>query len=111
MKLKLLGSPTIHLANQLTPVFKTAKAEGLFYYLATTQKTHSRATLSTVFWGDMPESKARVNLSKALSELREQMGAYVTIATQTVTFNSALPYQLDVETFLTAPTTPKVEES
>ena len=50
----------------------------------------------------MEEAKARVNLSKALSELREQLSEYVTIATQTVAFNAALPYQLDVETFLAA---------
>jgi len=111
IKIQLLGVPEISLANQLTPVFKTAKAEGLFYYLAATQRNHSRATLSTLFWGDMAESKARVNLSKALSELREQLGEYVTIATQTVTFNANLPYQLDVETFLAAPTTGKAGES
>jgi len=111
MKLQLLGSPTIRLSNGLPPTFKTAKAEGIFYYLAATQRTNSRATLATLFWGDMPESKARVNLSKALSALREQVGEYVTIATQTVTFNATLPYQLDVETFLTTPTTPAAEAS
>src|SRR5438874_11718469 len=111
MKLQLLGSPTIRLSNRLTPTFKTVKAEGLFYYLAATQRTHSRAALATRFWGDMAESKARVNLSKALSELRTQVGDYVTIATQTVTFNLALPYQLDVETFLAATTTRKAGEA
>src|SRR3954468_11166448 len=100
INIQLLGSPEICLLNCLTPTFKTAKAEGLFYYLAVTQRTHSRAALATLFWGDMAESKARVNLSKALSELREQVGDYVTIATQTVAFDGALPYQLDVEIFL-----------
>lgn len=103
MKIQLLGSPAISFSNRLNPTFKTAKAEGLFYYLAATQRTYARAPLATLFWGDMAETKARVNLSKALSELREQIGEYVTIATQTVTFNTALPYQLDVETFLAAP--------
>lgn len=102
MKIQLLGSPTISFAHRLLPTFKTAKAAALFYYLVTTQRTYARATLATLFWGDMTETKARVNLSKALSELREQMGDYVTIATQTVTFNTALPYELDVATFLTA---------
>jgi DNA-binding SARP family transcriptional activator/predicted ATPase len=100
MNLQLLGSPTISLPNRLVPTFKTAKAAALFYYLVTTQRTYSRATLATLFWGDMAETKARVNLSKALSELREQVGDYVTIATQTVAFNDALPYELDVSTFL-----------
>ncbi|CAN5866445.1 BTAD domain-containing putative transcriptional regulator [soil metagenome] len=111
MNIQLLGSPEISLSNCLTPVFKTAKAEGLFYYLAATQRTHSRAALATLFWGDMAESKARVNLSKALSELREQIGDYVTIATQTVVFNAALPYQLDVEVFLAITKPQKADEA
>jgi predicted ATPase/DNA-binding SARP family transcriptional activator len=101
MNIQLLGSPQVHLANGLRPIFKTAKAAGLLYYLAATQRTHSRAALAALLWGEMAEDKARVNLSKALSELREQLGDYITIATQTVTFNKALPYQLDVESFLT----------
>lgn len=103
MQIQLLGSPTIRFSNHLAPVFKTTKAEGIFYYLATTQRSYSRAALATLFWGDMAETKARVNLSKALSELREQVGDYVTIATQTVAFNGMLPYQLDVESFLAPP--------
>ncbi len=111
MNIHLLGSPEISLSNRLNPTFKTAKAAGLFYYLVATQRTHSRAALATLFWGDMAESKARVNLSKALSDVREQVGDYVTIATQTVTFNAALPYQLDVETFRAAPTTRQEDKS
>ena len=102
MNFQLLGSPQVRFANGLRPVFKTAKAAGILYYLAVTQKTHSRATLATLLWGDMEEAKARVNLSKALSELREQLGEYITITTQTVVFNKTLSYQLDVETFLAA---------
>ncbi|MFN8492536.1 MAG: AAA family ATPase [Caldilineaceae bacterium] len=99
MQIRLLGVPEVKFIDRLSPSFKTAKAEGLFYYLATTQRTHTRATLSTLFWGDMEEVKARVNLSKALSDLREQVGDYVTITTQTVAFNRGLAYQLDVEAF------------
>lgn len=102
MNIQLLGSPQVRCANGLRPVFKTAKAAGLLYYLAATQRTHSRASLAALLWGDMAEDKARVNLSKALSELREQLGEYITINTQTITFNKARPYQLDVENFLAA---------
>lgn len=105
MKIQLLGSPTIRLPNQLAPTFKTTKGEGLFYYLAVTRQPHSRAQLATLFWGDTPEKNARVSLSKALSDLREQVGDYVTITPQTIVFTSTLPYDLDVESFLT-PTTP-----
>lgn len=103
MKIQLLGSPTIRLPNQLAPTFKTTKGEGLFYYLAVTRQPHSRAQLATLFWGDMPEKNARVSLSKALSDLREQAREYVTIATQTILFNTTLPYDLDIERFLTPP--------
>ena len=111
MKIQLLGSPSVRFANGLTPTFKTAKAEGLLYYLTATRRTHSRAALATLFWGDMEESKARVNLSKALSDLREQVGEYVTIATQTVAFNAALPYRLDVEIFVTATAAKQADQS
>lgn len=53
----------------------------------------------------MEETKARVNLSKALSDLREQVGDYVAITTQTVGFNPGLAYQFDVEAFSTVVTT------
>jgi len=105
MKIQLLGAPAVRLPNHLTPTFKTAKGEGLFYYLAVTRQPHTRIQLATLFWGDMPEKNARVSLSKALSDLREQVGDYVTISTQTVVFNTTLPYNLDVESFL-APSTP-----
>lgn len=105
MKIQLLGAPAVRLPNHLTPTFKTTKGEGLFYYLAVTRQPHTRAQLATLFWGDMPEKNARVSLSKALSDLREQVGEYVTITTQTVAFTSTLPYDLDVESFL-APSTP-----
>ena len=39
---------------------------------------HSRAALATLFWGDMAESKARVNLSKALSEFFKEVHEVLT---------------------------------
>ena len=104
MKIHLLGSPAVRLPNHLTPRFTTSKVEGLLYYLAVTRQPHTRVQLATLFWGDMPEKNARVSLSKALSNLREQVGEYVTITTQTIVFNTMLPYDLDVERFLTPPT-------
>ena len=74
MNIQLLGSPQVRYANGLHPVFKTAKAAGLLYYLATTQVTHSRAALAALLWGARAEDKVRITLSKALSELREQLG-------------------------------------
>lgn len=100
LELQLLGIPEIRLENQNLPRFSTAKAEGLFYYLATTRRSHPRTTLSSLFWSEMIESKARVNLSKALSELRDQVGDYVTITAQAVCFNPDLPYHMDREVFL-----------
>lgn len=111
MHIQLLGSPVISLVNHLPPTFKTAKAEGLFYYLAATQRNYSRVR-SPPFFGAIWRNRRRVvNLSKALSELREQVGEYVMIATQTVTFNASLPYQLDVETFRATPTTQQSAEA
>lgn len=99
MKIQLLGAPAVRLPNHLTPTFKTTKGEGLFYYLAVTRQSHTRTQLATLFWGDMPEKNARVSLSKALSDLREQVGEYVTIATQTILFNTSNSHNINAATF------------
>jgi DNA-binding SARP family transcriptional activator/predicted ATPase len=99
MRIKLLGPPEVRTPDGATPAFATTKAEGLFYYLVAEKKTHWRGALAHLFWRDMAEAKARVNLSKALSNLRQQLGDYLLISTQTVEFNRAQPYWLDLERF------------
>jgi DNA-binding SARP family transcriptional activator len=47
----------------------------------------------------MPEAKARMNLSQALSHLRRLFGDHLSITRQTVAFNRESDYWLDVAVF------------
>ena len=64
-----------------------------------------RETLAGLLWPDMGDSGARGNLRHALSNLRKVLGnqaatePFLCIDRQTLQFNTASDFQLDVETF------------
>ncbi len=97
LELALLGTPQVLLNGRLVTEFKTNKAQGLLYYLAVTRESHLRAKLATLLWGDFPEDKARVNLSKALSELRSLVRDHILVKGQTISFAQDTSYGMDVE--------------
>jgi len=71
LHLNLLGKPQITLGETPLTGFGTAKAEALLYYLAITGRPHSRETLADLLWSEMPEAKAKRNLTTTLSTLRK----------------------------------------
>lgn len=99
VELSLLGHVEIRRNGQPLEGFVSAKVEALLIYLAVTGRPHGRETLAGLFWGDKPESRARANLRKALSNLRQLLGGLVTITEQTVVFNRGGAYRLDVTAF------------
>lgn len=99
LRLTLLGAPQIWLGNQAVHGFRTLKTQALFYYLAETRRAHTRVTLATLLWGDMPERNALVSLSKSLSNLRDLFHDYLEIDRRFVSFNDRAPYWLDVAAF------------
>lgn len=101
LQLTLFGSPEVRLDGQSVTGFRTSKAQALLYYLAVTGRPHTRATLAGLLWGDQPEDAARASLSKCLSNLRDLLGDAMLIERQSVTFNRAHPYDLDVDRFAT----------
>lgn len=101
LRFKLLGKPQLFLEATPLTGLKTRKSEALLYYLAVTGRPHTREVLADLLWGEMPEATARRNLTKALSELRREVGAYVEIGRRSVTLNLDAPYQLDVAAFET----------
>jgi tetratricopeptide (TPR) repeat protein len=82
LQLALLGKPQLTLDGQRLTGFQTTKTEALLYYLAVTGRPHSREVLADLLWGDMPESKAKRNLTKALSNLRQLVEPYLLIDRQ-----------------------------
>lgn len=83
----------------------TRGAEALFSYLILErQRSHARDSLAGLFWGDMPDDRARNCLNTALWRLRRILepdpahrGTYIqTTPAGDVRFNAASDYWLDV---------------
>lgn len=97
LQLYLLGSPHMRLDDQPLTGFVHNKAQALFYYLAVTGQTHSRAAIATLLWSEMTEAQAQNNLRTVLPELRRLVGQHLVIERQTVAFQRTSQYWLDVE--------------
>jgi adenylate cyclase len=99
LELALLGD--IEIRHGGTPVTQhiVGKTLALLCYLAVTGRPHTRSALAGLLWGGMPESKARGNLSKALSTLRRCFGENLIITRQTVSFEREGDCWLDVQAF------------
>jgi DNA-binding SARP family transcriptional activator/predicted ATPase len=99
LKLALLGN--VEICRDGAPVtrFRTSKNLALLCYLAVTGRAHSRADLAGLLWGELPEANAHNHLRKALTNLRQLVGPYLSITRQSVAFNHAGAYWLDVELF------------
>jgi DNA-binding SARP family transcriptional activator len=101
LTLQAFGFPVLRLGDAPL-VFRRRKTSALLLYLAVTRRVQSRDTLANLLWGEMPQARAMANLRKSLSELREQVGAAVTIGFHTVAINPDYPIVLDVTTFAAA---------
>jgi DNA-binding SARP family transcriptional activator len=99
LQLRLFGSPSIVLDGELLTSIKSAKAQGLLYYLAVTQQSHTRLSLATLLWGEFPDSAARGNLRKALQPLRKYLGDFLTIERSSLTIHEETDTWVDVVEF------------
>jgi DNA-binding SARP family transcriptional activator/predicted ATPase/TolA-binding protein len=98
----LLGTVVITLNGEPISGRIPAKSQALLCYLAATGQVHSREKLAGLLWGDKPDDKAKANLRRALSDLRQWLGDALTITRQTVALNRDSDYLLDVEIFESA---------
>ncbi len=64
--------------------FVSAKAVALVYYLAATERSHTRETLAGLLWSEVPDDQARKNLRDILSNLRRSLAPYLQITRQTI---------------------------
>jgi DNA-binding SARP family transcriptional activator len=79
LRLQLLGESQIILDGLPLTALTSAKAQALLFYLAATGRSHTRATLASLLWGDVPDSAARADLRKALQQLRKQLAPWLMI--------------------------------
>ncbi|MDR5900923.1 BTAD domain-containing putative transcriptional regulator [Halomonas icarae] len=74
LQISLLGEFACYGADGQRLGFPTRKVVALLAYLAASAgRRHSRSKLAGLLWEDMPESRARINLRKALSRLQHAL--------------------------------------
>ncbi|MEZ4709896.1 MAG: BTAD domain-containing putative transcriptional regulator [Caldilineaceae bacterium] len=95
----LLGEPHVLYDGAPLTGFISAKAQALLYYLAATGRAHSRDTLATLFWDEMPESAAKKNLTKALSNLRKLVRDHLQADNQSASLQWAADIHVDLHIF------------
>lgn len=96
LQLSLLGAPKLLCNGKVIGGFITRKAEALFYYLAVTERPHTRAALATLLWPEMSEQNARKNLRDVIASLRKVVGDQLLISHQTLAMDRSQPYWVDV---------------
>lgn len=99
LNLRLLGGLRLERDHIPLTGFVSNKPPALLAYLAVTLRPHSRDTLATLFWGDLPDADARNNLRQALTNLRRFVEPHLIITRDTIEFNVDAPYFLDVSAF------------
>jgi predicted ATPase/DNA-binding SARP family transcriptional activator len=106
LSLSLLGPFQATLDGEPIARFESDKVRALLAYLAVEADCpHRREALVGLLWPDWPEAAARRNLSHALANLRRAIDdnaaapPFLLITPQTIQFNRAADYYLDVEAF------------
>ncbi len=99
LRIRLLGAPEILLDGQPIEDFRTGKAQALLCYLAVSERPHTRSALATLLWGDLSEANARVNLSKALSDLRRLIGDHIVVRRDLISLDMVSDLAVDVIAF------------
>ena len=109
LDLSFLG--TFHVTLDQRPVmrFRSANNQGLLVYLVLhSDRPITREVLATLLWPDESENTAHNNLRQAIFRLRQLLDdtendvPFLTVTRQTVQFNPAGDYSLDVSRFLRA---------
>ncbi|HSB66189.1 MAG TPA: BTAD domain-containing putative transcriptional regulator, partial [Anaerolineales bacterium] len=102
----LLGPLQVSVAGESITTMESVKVRALLAYLVVeANHIHSRASLIGLLWPDYPEEFARHNLRQALYNLREILGdqtaenPYLLVTRDTIQFNHASDYSLDIDQF------------
>jgi DNA-binding SARP family transcriptional activator len=108
LRVRLFGGLVVERADWSAPARLSPAAEGLFaHLLIERRRSHARDELAGLFWGDMPDDRARNCLNTALWRIRRVLepdpgsrGMYVeTTPSGDVRFNTTSDYWLDVAVF------------
>lgn len=101
LELHLLGAPQVLLNAQPLHHTLTGKPLALLLYLAVTGQPHTRDVLALLLWSELSIQQARNNLRYVLPMLRRAVAPYLSVTTQTISFDRQVPYWQDVEVLRT----------
>ncbi|MEU6786216.1 BTAD domain-containing putative transcriptional regulator [Nonomuraea angiospora] len=87
LTLLLLGPPELAVAGRPVGI-RAAKTRALLCYLAATPGPRPRSELAALLWGERPDANARGSLRLALSELRKEVGGWLDITRDHVSFRA-----------------------
>jgi predicted ATPase/DNA-binding SARP family transcriptional activator len=106
LKLDLLGSFQVSIADMPLTAFESVKVSALLAFLVVeSERSHRRETLVGMLWPDYSEESARHNLRQALSNLRLILGdrqsssPYLIVTRDAIQFNRESDYLLDIDQF------------
>ena len=99
LQLHLIGRPLVELDGKTVDNFISDKALALFGYLVVEGDSKARDRLAGLFWGDMPDARAKANLRMAIYNLQQLFPGYLQVNRLHVSFNHTQDYWLDVEQF------------
>ncbi len=106
LDLTFLGAIQARLDGQSIKDFESDRVRALLAYLAVeADRPHRRDALAALIWPDWPDRSARTNLRNALANLRGAIGdreadpPFLLISRETIQFNQASEYRLDVTAF------------
>lgn len=95
-----LGGLNLTLDEKSIARLGTQKARALFAYLVMHPgQMLSREQMAALLWGDFPEERARHNLRQALHTLRQVIAPHLIIEPDSIAFDAASDYWLDVKEF------------
>ncbi|GBC76107.1 Response regulator aspartate phosphatase G [bacterium HR07] len=107
VRVQLLGGFQVERDGVALTAFHSQKAQSLLAYLLVYRdRTHPRAVLANLFWGESDETRAQANLRNALYSLRQMLegpqrrfGTFLITEGGAVRFNPHSHYSLDVQEF------------
>lgn len=99
LELRFLGGLTIHQDGRPLTALKSRKGQALLCYLAVTGRAYTRAALAGLLWPEMAEENALMNLRAVLNKLNDHLASHLAITRQSIAWNPAAAYWLDVAEF------------
>ena len=99
LKIRLLGGVSLTIDDVPVADLPTRKAEALLIYLACQRRPVAREVLAELLWDERSQEQGLANLRSILSSLQKQLKPYLLVTRQTIAFDHASNYWLDMAAF------------